>query len=44
MDFVSDFTSLDFIKWEYEKGEKIEYSRRRKPTDNAVLESFNGSF
>lgn len=40
----SEFTSLEYDRWAYEKGITTEYSRRGKPTDNAIIESFNGSF
>ncbi len=31
-------------KWAYENGMEIDFSRPRKPTDNAKNESFNGRF
>jgi transposase InsO family protein len=30
--------------WAYQNGIKIDFSRPRKPTDNAFVESFNGTF
>ena len=30
--------------WAYRNGVKIDFSRPRKPTDNAFVESFNGTF
>ncbi len=30
--------------WAYRNGVKIDFSRPRKPTDNAFCESFNGTF
>lgn len=31
-------------KWAYDHGVTIDFSRPGKPTDNAFVESFNGSF
>lgn len=31
-------------KWAYENGVMMDFSRPRKLTDNALIESFNGSF
>lgn len=39
----SEFTSLVYDKWAYERGITTEYSRRGKPTDNGIIERFNGS-
>jgi putative transposase len=30
--------------WAYQHGSKIDFSRPGKPTDNAFVESFNGTF
>ncbi|QNI33054.1 transposase [Alloacidobacterium dinghuense] len=30
--------------WAYSNGAKIDFSRPGKPTDNAFVESFNGTF
>ena len=30
--------------WAYQNGVKIDFSRPGKPTDNAFVESFNGTF
>jgi putative transposase len=30
--------------WAYQNGVKIDFSRPGKPTDNAFIESFNGTF
>jgi len=30
--------------WAYQNGVKIDFSRPDKPTDNAFIESFNGTF
>jgi putative transposase len=40
----SEFISKDFDKWAYEYGVTLDFSRPGKPTDNALIESFNGSF
>ena len=39
-----EFISKDLDKWAYENGVTLDYSRPGKPTDNALIESFNGSF
>ncbi len=39
----SEFTSLQYDRWAYEHGITADYSRRGTPTDNAIIESFNGS-
>jgi putative transposase len=31
-------------RWPYENGVTLDFSRPGKPTDNAFIESFNGSF
>jgi putative transposase len=31
-------------KWSYENGVALDFSRPGKPTDNAIIESFNRSF
>ena len=40
----SEFTSQAMDLWAYQNGMKIDFSRPRKPTDNAFVESFNGTF
>jgi putative transposase len=40
----SEFVSGQTDQWAYTNGVKIEFSRLGKPTDNAVIESFNGRF
>ncbi len=43
VDNGTEFTSKAFDRWAYENAVKINYSRPGKPTDNAYIESFNGS-
>ena len=38
----SEFISKVMDKWAYERGVAIDFSRPGKPTDNAMVESFNG--
>jgi putative transposase len=38
----SEFISKVMDKWAYERGVQIDFSRPGKPTDNAMVESFNG--
>jgi putative transposase len=40
----SEFTSQAMDLWAYQNGVKIDFSRPGKPTDNAYVESFNGTF
>lgn len=40
----SEFTSQILDLWAYHNKVKIEFSRPGKPTDNAFIESFNGTF
>ena len=40
----SEFTSHLVDLWAYQHGVRIDYSRPGKPTDNAYIESFNGTF
>jgi putative transposase len=40
----SEFTSQAMDMWAYRNGAKIDFSRPGKPTDNAFVESFNGTF
>ena len=44
VDNGSEFISKDFDRWAYENNVTLDYSRPGKPTDNAFIESFNGSF
>jgi transposase InsO family protein len=39
-----EFISKALDKWAYENGVTLDFSRPGKPTDNAFVESFNGSF
>lgn len=40
----TEFTSQAVDLWAYRAGVKIDFSRPGKPTDNAFIESFNGTF
>jgi len=40
----SEFASHAMDLWAYQNGVKIDFSRPGKPTDNAFVESFNGTF
>jgi len=44
VDNGSEFISKTLDKWAYENGVTLDFSRPGKPTDNALIESFNGSF
>lgn len=44
VDNGSEFISKALDKWAYENGVTLVFSRPGKPTDNAFIESFNGSF
>lgn len=44
VDNGSEFISKVLDKWAYENGVVLDFSRPGKPTDNAFIESFNGSF
>lgn len=44
VDNGSEFISKVLDKWAYENGVTLDFSRPGKPTDNALIESFNGSF
>ena len=39
----AEFTSQIMDLWAYQNGVKIDFSRPGKPTDNAFVESFNGT-
>ena len=38
-----EFVSLALDRWAYDNGVTLDFSRPGKPTDNAFIESFNGS-
>lgn len=44
VDNGSEFISKVLDRWAYENGVVLDFSRPGKPTDNAFIESFNGSF
>lgn len=44
VDNGSEFISKALDLWAYENGVVLDFSRPGKPTDNAFIESFNGSF
>ena len=44
VDNGSEFISKALDKWAYENEVTLDFSRPGKPTDNALIESFNGSF
>ncbi len=44
VDNGSEFISKALDKWAYENEITLDFSRPGKPTDNAFIESFNGSF
>ncbi len=44
VDNGAEFISKVLDKWAYENKVVLAFSRRGKPTDNAFIESFNGSF
>ncbi|MBB6274224.1 transposase InsO family protein [Pedobacter cryoconitis] len=44
VDNGSEFISKVLDKWAYENQVILDFSRPGKPTDNAYIESFNGSF
>jgi len=44
VDNGSEFISKALDKWAYENDVVLDFSRPGKPTDNAFIESFNGSF
>ncbi|MCC9600736.1 IS3 family transposase [Stieleria sp. JC731] len=43
VDNGTEFTSKAVDRWAYENGVVLDFSRPGKPTDNAFIESFNGS-
>jgi putative transposase len=43
VDQGSEFVSRDLNLWAYHHATRIDFSRPGKPTDNAFIETFNGS-
>ncbi|WP_162788127.1 integrase core domain-containing protein, partial [Chromobacterium haemolyticum] len=41
--YGSEFISMALDQWAYQQGVTLDFSRPGKPTDNAFIESFNGS-
>jgi putative transposase len=44
VDQGTEFVSRDLDLWAYQRGVTLDFSRPRKPTDNAFIEAFNGRF
>lgn len=44
LDNGPEFISKDMDRWAYENDVTLDFCRPGKPTDNALIESFNGSF
>jgi putative transposase len=44
VDQGSEFVSRDMDLWAYQRGGVLDFSRPGKPTDNALIEAFNGRF
>jgi putative transposase len=42
VDNGTEFTSKALDEWAYRRGVKLDYTRPGKPTDNGLIESFNG--
>lgn len=42
VDNGTEFTSKALDEWAYKRGIKLDYTRPGKPTDNGLIESFNG--
>lgn len=42
VDNGTEFTSKALDKWAFRRGFKLDYTRPGKPTDNGLIESFNG--
>jgi len=42
LDNGSEYISRDFDRWAYENGVTLGFSRLGKPTDNSLIESFDG--
>lgn len=43
VDQGTEFVSRDLDLWAYQHGVTLDFSRPGKPTDNALIETFNGS-
>jgi len=43
MYYGAEFTGQLVDLWAYHHGVRIDFSRRGKPTDNAFIETFNGT-
>lgn len=41
--YAAEFTGQLMDLWAYHHGVRIDFSRRGKPTDNAFIETFNGT-
>ncbi|NKL24655.1 integrase core domain-containing protein, partial [Rhizobium leguminosarum] len=44
VDQGTEFVSRDLDLWAYAKGVTLDFSHPGKPTDNALIEAFNGRF
>ena len=44
VDNGTEFTSKAMDRWAYDCGVEMDFSRPGKPTDNAFIEAFNGTF
>jgi putative transposase len=44
MYYGSEFAGSQMDLWAYNNHVRMDFSRRGKPTDNAIVESFNGRF
>ena len=42
-DMVLKQEFVEYIPWAYQNGVRIDFSRPGKPTDNAIIETFNGT-
>jgi putative transposase len=42
VDNGSEFTGRVLDQWAYTNGVRLDFSRRGKPTDNGLIEAFNG--
>lgn len=44
LDYGPEFVARALDLWAYENGVALDFSRPGKPTDNAMIKSFNGRF